>query len=53
MLTQGRMVQQDAIYFTSPQNVSGNQVSVGYFGKQGEDEQYEYFEFQTLRMRVK
>ena len=43
MLTQGRMVQQDAIYFPSPQNVSGNQVSVGYFGKQGEDEQYEYF----------
>lgn len=47
MLTQGRMVQQDSIYFSSPQKVNGNQVSTGYFAKQGEDKDYEYFKIST------
>lgn len=43
MLTQGMMVQQDAIYIADYYNMSGNKVSPGYFAKQGEDEKYEQY----------
>jgi len=43
MLTQGIMVQQDAIYIDNYYNMSGNKVSPGYFAKQGEDEKYEQY----------
>tara|TARA_R110002020_G_scaffold446238_2_gene658493 strand:- start:3386 stop:4063 length:678 start_codon:yes stop_codon:yes gene_type:complete len=43
MLTQGIMVQQDAIYIDDYYNMSGNKVSPGYFAKQGEDEEFEQY----------
>lgn len=43
MLTQGMMVEQDAIYIDGDYNMSGNRVSSGYFAKQGEDEKYEQY----------
>lgn len=43
MLTQGMVVQQDAIYIDGDYNMSGNKVSSGYFAKQGEDEKYEQY----------
>ena len=43
MLTQGIMVQQDALYIDGRYNMSGNEVTSGYFAKQGEDEVYEQY----------
>lgn len=43
MLTQGRMVQQDSLYFAENRKISGYQLTSGYFPKQGEDEKYEQF----------
>jgi len=43
MLTQGLMVQQDAIYISDMVKLGGYKLTSGYFAKQGEDEKYEHY----------
>ncbi|WGV11937.1 hypothetical protein QJS82_06810 [Psychrobacter maritimus] len=43
MLTQGIMVQQEAIYISSPMKLGGYSLTNGYFAKQGDDLKYEHY----------
>lgn len=43
MLTQGVMIQQEAIYISEPVKIRGYELTNGYFAKQGDDAKYEHY----------
>lgn len=43
MLTQGKIVQRDAVYIDNSVDLGGYDLTSGYFAKRGEDEKYEHY----------